>query len=111
MKCEIRKVGNVTLFSLHGDVIFGHLAQIRETFKSEVAQSSTGKFLLDLGGAERIDSAGVGFVVSIYQTIVARKGAFAIICPDGAVKSVLQTVGLSRLFNIYESEDEAIKAL
>lgn len=111
MKCEIRKAGSVTLFSIQGDVVFNHLNDIRETIKGEMVQSTTDKFLIDLGGVGMIDSAGVGFIVSVYKTVLSRKGTFALVRPNDAVKSVLQTVGLTRLFNIYESEDEAIKAI
>ncbi len=111
MRCETRKVGNVTLFAIHGDIVFNHLNEIRETIKGEMVQSSTDKFLIDLGDVGMIDSAGVGFIVSVYKTVLSRKGAFALLRPNEAVKSVLQTVGLTRLFNVYESEDEAIKAI
>lgn len=111
MKCEIRKAGSVTLFSIQGDVVFNHLNDIRETIKGEMVKSTTDKFLIDLGGVGMIDSAGVGFIVSVYKTVLSRKGTFALVRPNDAVKSVLQTVGLTRLFNIYESEDEAIKAI
>lgn len=111
MKCEIRKVGSVTLFNIQGDIVFNHLNDIRETIKGEMVSSTTDKFLIDLGRVGMIDSAGVGFIVSVYKTVLSRKGSFAIVRPNDAVKSVLQTVGLTRLFNIYESEDEGIKAI
>lgn len=111
MRCEIKKVGNVTIFNIDGDVVFNHLNEIRETIKSEMADSTTDKFLINLNGVGMIDSAGVGFVVSVYKTVLSRKGSFALVKPNEAVKSVLQTVGLTRLFNVYESEDEAVKAI
>jgi len=111
MRCETKKAGNVTVFQINGDIIFNHLNEIRETIKKEMGEAETDKFLIDLSHVGMIDSAGVGFIVSVYKTVLSRKGAFALINPNEAVKSVLQTVGLTRLFNIYESEDEAIKAI
>lgn len=112
MKCDVRKAGKVTLFSVQGDVVFNQLSDIRETVLGGIMPSSGGTFLLDLGGAEMIDSAGVGFIVSVYKTVVSVNGQFAVIRPRGDVRSVLETVGLSPgFFNIYESEDEAVKAL
>jgi len=111
MRCEIRKVGNVTVFGVTGDIVFNHLNEIREAIKKEMGQATTDKFLIDLSSVGMIDSAGVGFIVSVYKTVLSRKGSFALVNPNEAVKSVLHTVGLTRLFNIYESEDEAIKAI
>ncbi len=111
MKCEVRKAGKVTLFSVQGDVIFNQMSEIREMVMGEIVHSSNGKFLLILGGVDLIDSSGVGFIISVYKTAVSRNGKFAIVCPKSDVTTVLQTVGLvPRLFNIYENEDEAIKA-
>lgn len=111
MKCEIKKVGDVTLFNIQGDTVFYHLKDIRETIHGEIARSSTNKFLIDLGSMGMIDSAGVGFIISVYKIIVFRQGTFAIVSANEGVSSVLHTVGLTRLFKIYASEDEAIKAI
>jgi anti-anti-sigma factor len=111
MKCETKKVGNVTIFVIVGDVVFSHLNEVREVIKKEMADTSSNKVLLDLTKVGMIDSAGVGFIVSVYKTVLSSKGSFALINPNEAVESVLQTVGLTRLFKVYESEDEAIKAI
>lgn len=112
MKCEIRKTGGVTLFSVQGDAVFNQLGDIREKVLGEIMPSAGGTFLLDLGGVVMIDSAGVGFIVSVYKAVVSINGQFAVIRPRGDVRSVLETVGLSPgFFNIHESEGEALKAL
>jgi anti-anti-sigma factor len=111
MKCDIKKVGNVTIFGINGDVVFSHLNEVREVIKKEMSETASNKFLLDLTKVGMIDSAGVGFIVSVYKTVLSSKGSFALINPNEAVESVLQTVGLTRLFKVYESEDEAIKAI
>lgn len=111
MKCEVRNVRDVTLFRLHGDIDFTHLSDIRETIKGEIIRSSTQKFLIDLSGVGKIDSAGVGFIVSVYKTVLSRKGTFALVHPNNALNNVFISVGLNRLFKIYEHENEAITAV
>lgn len=112
MKCEIRKTGKVTLFHVQGDIVFNQLSDIRGTVLGEIMPAAGGTFLLDLGGAGMIDSAGVGFIVSVYKAVVSINGQFAVIRPCGDVQSILETVGLSPgFFNIYKSEDDAVKAL
>lgn len=112
MKCEIRKAGKVTLFSIQGDIAFNQISDIREKVLGEIMPSSGGTFLLDLGGGGLVDSAGVGFIISVYKTVVSASGQFAIIRPRADVKSMLETVGLSPgFFNIFESEDDAVEAL
>ncbi len=112
MKCEIKKTRGVTLFKVQGNIVFNRITDIRETVLGEIVRSPNGKFLIDIGDAQLLDSAGVGFIVSVYKTAASCNGKFAIVRPNGDVKTMLRTVGLvPRLFNIYESEDEAIKAI
>ncbi|MEE8483556.1 MAG: STAS domain-containing protein [Nitrospinota bacterium] len=111
MNIETRKVGNVVIFTIVGDIVFNHLNEIREIIKKGISEADTTKFLIDLSKVGVIDSAGVGFIVSVYKTVLFQKGSFSLINPNEVVKNVLETVGLTRLFKIYDSEDEAIKAI
>ncbi len=111
MKCGAKVVEDVTIFLIDGDIVFNNLAEIRETIKADLEKAETSKFLIDLSTVGIIDSAGVGFVVSIYKTILSKKGSFALISPNAAVENVLQTVGLTRLFKVFTDEDEAVKNL
>ena len=111
MICETKKVGNVNIFVFAGDVVFSNLKDLREIVKREVGNATSNKFLLDLTRVGMIDSAGVGFIVSVYKTVLSSNGSFALINPSEAVENVLQTVGLTRILKVYESEDEALKAV
>lgn len=98
MKCEIRKAGKVTPFSIQGDVAFNQISDSREKVLGEIMPSSGGTFLLDLNGAGMVDSAGVGFIVSVYKAVVSTNGQFAVLRPRADVKSMLETVGPSSDF-------------
>lgn len=113
MKCGIRKIGSATLFSLRGDLIFGQLDGLREAVKGEMLQSTTGKFLIiDMAGMDKIDSAGIGVLITVYKAVIARNGTLAIIRPNDTVKRILERARLiPRIFKIYENENEVIKAM
>jgi anti-sigma B factor antagonist len=111
MRCDTRKVGGVTLFDIAGDIVFNNLNELREVIKKEMNEPETDKVLINLDNVGMIDSAGVGFIVSVYKTVLSGKGSFALVKPNEAVKNVLQTVGLTRLFKVFENEDEAVKLI
>ncbi|MFQ5431410.1 MAG: STAS domain-containing protein [Nitrospinota bacterium] len=111
MKCETRKVDGVTLFDITGDIVFNNLNELREVIKAEMNEPETDKVLISLSDVGMIDSAGVGFIVSVYKTVLSRKGSFALVQPNDAVKNVLQTVGLTRLFKVFDNEEEAVKSI
>ncbi len=111
MKCESRLEGNTTVLDINGDVVFNTLSEIREVIKQKMNEPDSGNLIINLSNVGMIDSAGVGFIVSMYKTILSRKGCFALAEPNATVKDVLQTVGLTRLFKIFDTEGEAVKSM
>lgn len=110
MKCVSRKEGDIIVFDINDDIVFSSLGEIRETMDRELAGPDSGKVLINLSNVGMIDSAGIGFIVSVYKSLLTRKGFFGLINPNESVKSVLQTVGLTRLFKVFDTEDEAVKS-
>jgi anti-anti-sigma factor len=111
MKCDSKVVGDATIFAIQGDIVFNYLSEIREIIKGQIGNADTDKFLINLEDVGIIDSAGVGFIVSVYKSVLSRKGSFGLINPNEAVENVLETVGLTRLFKVFKSEDEAVKGI
>ena len=111
MKCDSKVVGDINIFSVEGDIVFNYLSEIREIIKTQIDSSETHKFAIDLGNVGIIDSAGVSFIVSVYKSVLSKKGSFGLIGPNESVENVLETVGLTRLFKVFKNEDEAVKAL
>lgn len=111
MQCEIRNLGDVTVFVMRGNLMHSRIKDVRKIIMDEMAQSSTNKFIVDLGGTDMIDSSGLGFIVSVYKAAVSRKGAFSISRPNETVGRTFQTLGLTRFFKMHETEDQAIEAI
>lgn len=111
MNIEIRIVDNVNVFTVYGDFTFNSLGAIRDTIKKDIASASSTKFLVDLSQVGMIDSTGVGTIVSIYKTILARQGKFGIVVPSGDLKELFTTIGLNKLFPIYDNESQAINGI
>ncbi|MDH5542631.1 MAG: STAS domain-containing protein [Nitrospinota bacterium] len=111
MKCESKVLGDLSIFTVEGDIVFNYLSEIREIIKGQIDSSDTQKFAINLENVGIIDSAGVGFIVSVYKSVLSKKGKFGLIGPNESVENVLETVGLTRLFKVFKSEDEAVKAL
>ncbi len=110
MKVDTKKLGSVVVFAITGDIVFYNLNQIREIIKSEIEKAVTNKFLMNLSGVGMVDTIGIGFIVSVYNTVLSKKGSFSLVNPNEVVKNILEIVGLTRL-KIYDSEDDAIKAI
>ena len=64
--------------------------------------------VLDLGGVERIDSAGLGELVLVRMTAEARGGVVALACPNRRVRELLDLTNLSSVFEIYPTVADAL---
>lgn len=111
MQCEIRNLGDVTVFAMRGDLVHSRMKDVRKIIMDEMAQSSTNKFIIDLGETAMIDSSGLGFIVSVYRAVVSRKGAFSVSRPNETVGREFKTLGLTRFFKMHETEGQAIEAI
>lgn len=109
MKCNSKTVDNVIVLSLSGSLVYTYLAEVRDTAKEEITKSETSNVLLNLSNVSKIDSSGIGFIVSMYKSVLWRKGVFAILNPNEDVKEAIDLVGLMRLFKIFEDEETALK--
>jgi anti-anti-sigma factor len=111
MKIETRVINDVTVLTVHGDFTFNYLDGVRDILKNAVTSASTAKFLVDLSRAKHIDSSGLGTIVSIFKTVVSQQGKFGVIVHDDEAKEVFYTIGLNKLFPIFENEIQAIKSV
>jgi anti-anti-sigma factor len=63
--------------------------------------------LLDLEGADSIDSAAVGYLLNIHDRLAAHGAAMALVAPSPPVRIVLDSIGLTEFFTVCESLDDA----
>lgn len=66
--------------------------------------------ILDLSQVEFIDSSGLGSLVSSFKTIVSNQGTLGICCANTAVMSLFSLTRMDRVFHLYKTEEEAVRA-
>lgn len=108
VKCEMKTVHDVSMFSIYGDITFENFGQLRKNVASSIGSLRSPKVLVSLNSPRNIDSVTIGTIVSIYKTVRLRNGSFGVIVPTEASKEIFFTTGLNRLFPIFESEDLAL---
>jgi anti-sigma B factor antagonist len=109
LKMETRVVDGVTVVSCHGRIVFGEEAmELRETLKRLLA--STRQIILNLSGVAYIDSGGLGTLVGVYSSARAAGADIKLTGLGQRIRDVLQITKLVTVFEVYESEPEAIAA-
>jgi anti-sigma B factor antagonist len=110
LKIEKRQVNGVTIISCQGRIMFGDEANALRDFLKE-ALAETPRMVLNLAGVTYIDSGGLGTLVGVYSSA---RGAGADIKLTGLgqrLRDVLQITKLATVFEVFNTEQEALTAL
>ena len=109
LKIETRQTDGVTVMSCHGRIVFGEEATaLRENLKRVLG--STRQVVLNLAGVTYIDSGGLGTLVGVYSSARASGADIKLTGLGQRLRDVLQITKLATVFEVYDSEQEAIGA-
>lgn len=84
-----------------------HIQMLQNAVKEVVEEPST-HVILDLSRIKRINSIGLGCLISIYTTVSNQKGILKVGGTNEFVKNVLNITKLNEVFEIYPTKEEAI---
>jgi anti-anti-sigma factor len=105
-----RRVGDVTIIELEGPLVLEETEiRLRDHINRVVAEGHV-KIVLDMRHVTRLDSAGIGMLVSKYLTACGKGGSLKLLQPTVHSRYLLEITKLSSVFEIFESEDEAIRS-
>jgi len=104
---ETRQAKGVTVMSCHGRIVFGEeAAELRDNLKKIL--SSTRQVVLNLSGVSYIDSGGLGTLVGVYSSARAAGADIKLTGLGQRLRDVLQITKLVTVFEVYDTEQEAI---
>lgn len=108
MKIEKRVVGGVNVLELEGKITIGKGdVALREAVQQLLAEGAD-KILIHLGDVTTIDSSGVGELVSAFTTVTNRGGKLKLVNLPPKVNDILQITQLITVFEVYDTEEEAL---
>ena len=70
-----------------------------------------GAFVIDLSDLDFIDSTGLHVLLRARGLLGREDRQLAVVCPHGPVRRVFELSGVSELFALYGSREEAVAAL
>ena len=109
LKTDTHDVNGVTVVSCNGRITFGDEAMtLRESLKKILASSR--QVVLNLSGVSYIDSGGLGTLVGVYSSARAAGADIKLTGLGQRLRDVLQITKLVTVFEVYETEQQAIEA-
>ena len=110
MQLSTRKRDDVTIIDLKGKVTIGSGdLELRNAVTQEVNNGAK-KLLINLSDVTTIDSSGVGELVSSYTTAKNRGVQLKLVNLPAKVQDVLTVTQLITVFDVYDTEDEAVRS-
>ena len=87
-----------------------HSAQELDELRREVLEQSDSRVIIDLSRVTRIDSAGLGQLMSCYSHLVKNRGALKVLNPAPEIRRLLDMTGLSTVIPTFQDEQEALNS-
>jgi anti-sigma B factor antagonist len=110
MKISTRKVEDVTLVDISGQIVLGpETGQLRSTVHDLVSRGEK-KIILNLADVSYIDSSGLGELISSYTTVRNKGGQLKLLNLNKKAKDLLLITKLYTIFDVKEDEYLAVKS-
>jgi anti-sigma B factor antagonist len=107
---KTRHVGDVTIMDVSGRIVLGDgTGNLRREMRRLLEKGST-RILLNLSGVTYVDSAGVGELIASYVSVRKAGGTMKLIRLPDRLEELLLVTRLYVIFDIRESEDNAIRS-
>ncbi|MBK8017835.1 MAG: STAS domain-containing protein [Betaproteobacteria bacterium] len=111
MNIDATKIqGGITLIRLAGRMDVEGTSAIETRFTAH-AVSDGAAVVLDMAGVDFLSSYGIRALMLVAKALRQRGGAMALMCPQDAVRKVLETSGVDQLIPLGDSLSEAKAAL
>jgi anti-sigma B factor antagonist len=108
MKTASRQIRGVAILDLSGRIVLGEgSAALRDAIR-DLAASGQKLILLNLADINYIDSSGLGELVASFATIRRQGGQLKLLKLTRKVHDLMQVTKLYTVFDVYNSESEAI---
>ena len=92
-----------------GRIVFGEESAIlRDTVRKSITEHN--RLVLNLGGISYIDSGGLGTLVSLYTTAHNAGGRVKLANLTQRVGDLLNVMKLHSIFEVFESEEQAVQS-
>ena len=106
LKTELN--GDKTVIFVHEERLDAHNSEDLKTEVSRIFASGSKNIIVDLKDVRFIDSSGLGVLVSGFKNASSRQGSLKLSGLQTQVKSMFELTRLHRVFDIFQTVDDAI---
>jgi anti-sigma B factor antagonist len=110
MRIVERRVADVTVLLLDGRLILDDGDRPVRDYIDQLLQQGRVQIVIDMGKVTRLDSAGIGILISKYLSALRRNGNIKLLNLTSRSSYLMDITKLSTVFEIFDTEEEAIRS-
>jgi anti-sigma B factor antagonist len=99
----------IEVIDVEGEIDVYTAPRLRELL-IELVSKNIYKFVVNMEKVEFLDSNGLGVLVGGLKKVRAYDGSLDVVCTQHRIRQLFQITGLTKVFGIYETVDQAIAA-
>ncbi len=103
---DVRKMGSHAVVDVKGEIDVYTAPKLREKLIELVSEGSY-DVVVNLEGVDFLDSTGLGVLVGALKRVKAHDGSLALVCTQDKILKIFKITGLTRVFPIHDSVEEA----
>lgn len=104
---DVTERDGAAVLAVSGEVDVATVPRLREQLHGLVAQG-TNRIIVDLDGVDFLDSTGLGVLVGALKRVRSNDGELALVCTQPRIRKVFEVTGLTKVFSLFDSVDEAV---
>jgi len=99
----------IEVIDVQGEIDMYSAPRLRELLINLVSQGSS-QLVVNLDKVGFLDSTGLGVLVGGLKRVRAHDGSLDLVCTQQRILKILKITGLTEVFGIYQTADQAIAA-
>lgn len=105
-----KQTAGVSVLEFRASTELTHSARELDELRREVLEQSDSRVLIDLGRVTKIDSAGLGQLMSCYSHLVRNQGELKVVNAAPDIRKLLDMTGISTLIPVLNDENDALQS-
>ena len=107
MEISIHDFGQVSVVKVKGQVDSANAPDL-ETALKQLVEGNKNRIVLDLKEVDYLSSLGMRAIILTLKSVRRVNGDLRLASPSASVEQVFRIVGMTQMFNIYSSGEEAV---
>ena len=109
LRLDVTERDRWAVLAVGGEVDVATAPRLRERL-IELVNSGKHHIVVDLTDVEFLDSTGLGVLVGALKRVRSHEGDLDLVCTESRILKVFEITGLTKVFTMHRSVDEAVAA-